>query len=192
MGSDWPFPTPSLPLYCFNPRSPHGERPLIRLGIISLTPVSIHAPRMGSDGSGTLISLAIGLFQSTLPAWGATHRRRLPGFVPACFNPRSPHGERRTEKITIYTIFSFQSTLPAWGATSITTTGVWHYVVSIHAPRMGSDNYNLRTTVNRDAFQSTLPAWGATVNEFAGRRNDRVSIHAPRMGSDSIIVALCF
>ena len=56
----------------------------------------------------------------------------------------------------------FQSTLPGWGATRLAdiTGGVRQ--ISIHAPRMGSDE--------REEF-----IWVVTVG---------ISIHAPRMGSD--------
>ena len=83
-----------------------------------IIPVSIHAPRVGSDGRSRLLSREMGvsihaprvgsdhflrfhlhsfaLFQSTLPVWGATH---------------------------IYGVYKqttvFQSTLPVWGATAI-------------------------------------------------------------------------
>ena len=71
---------------------------------------------MGSDReSATQFELT--RFQSTLPAWGATH-----GFPPLGliidFNPRSPHGERHYTKQPL-----LQSD-----------------VISIHAPRMGSDS----------------------------------------------------
>ena len=57
----------------------------------------------------------------------------------------------------------FQSTLPAWGATLNQIPIFAHPLISIHAPRMGSD---LLVHVTMDIadiqFQSTLPAWGAT------------------------------
>ena len=56
----------------FNPRSPHGERPAALRPHSLPPPISIHAPRTGSD---------------------AAARRRLR--FKAYFNPRSPHGERR-------------------------------------------------------------------------------------------------
>ena len=101
----------------FNPRSPHGERlPKVILSTeyvdISIhaprtgsdlrlhrypgcSLISIHAPRTGSDVSISRIFMCVLVFQSTLPARGATavadckRNRRL------YFNPRSPHGERR-------------------------------------------------------------------------------------------------
>ena len=56
----------------------------------------------------------------------------------------------------------FQSTLPAWGATLV-TFGIGFVVdISIHAPRVGSDNE-------------------ATLKEV---KITDISIHAPRVGSD--------
>ena len=81
-----------------------------------LSDISIHAPRMGSDPSSFSGFEAISLFQSTLLAWGATFR--------------SAGGSDTLE---------FQSTLPAWGATGTLETYGGKLVISIHAPRMGSD-----------------------------------------------------
>ena len=83
----------------FNPRSPHGER-RIGAGLWGQTPeISIHAPRTGSDDKPAAKKPAAAKFQSTLPARGATRTPRS-GWPPPCnFNPRSPHGERRTATI---------------------------------------------------------------------------------------------
>ena len=106
------------------------------------------------------------------------------------FNPRSPDGERpRTFSTTIYEV-----------------------MISIHAPRMGSDRSSTVGGSPRQLFQSTLPGWGATCPACIGvclrgnfnprspdgeRRGDgnqptvatAISIHAPRMGSDSSVPA---
>ncbi len=90
---------------------------------------------------GAALRRAAYSFQSTLPVWGATANTPLPTVIRSDFNPRSPCGERppypRVNKI----IFD----------------------ISIHAPRVGSDEagYDVRLV--------TLP----------------ISIHAPRVGSDS-------
>ena len=82
----------------------------------------------------------------------------------------------------------------------------YHYSISIHAPRMGSDAQLLKVTlpivyfnprsphgerpespviINPVVqFQSTLPAWGATGIAPEQGAPDGISIHAPRMGSD--------
>ena len=61
-----------LPPSYFNPRSPHGERQLKSKYKKVLEAISIHAPRMGSDLNDLPMKKMQMLFQSTLPAWGAT------------------------------------------------------------------------------------------------------------------------
>ena len=124
--------------------------------------ISIHAPRVGSDGIRTAVSGGSKLFQSTLPVWGATGSLcvMINGYHD--FNPRSPCGERLE-------------------AFPLATDGE---AISIHAPRVGSDrccqplparppNFNPRSPCGERpsfsqsqsvplTFQSTLPVWGAT------------------------------
>ena len=79
--------------------------------------ISIHAPRTGSDAMGFTDGYIRKVFQSTLPARGATKRRFDLSAPDHHFNPRSPHGERHN-----------------------TTFRVAEDVyISIHAPRTGSD-----------------------------------------------------
>ena len=123
--------------------------------------ISIHAPRMGSD-------------------YGYAEKADKRHY----FNPRSPHGERHGEFNNSSVSNGFQSTLPAWGATAGKSLAESIDVISIHAPRMGSDsrknafivirrNFNPRSphgerrhaprySSRPKRFQSTLPAWGAT------------------------------
>ena len=115
-GSD-AFPCLAARAYSnFNPRSPHGERLNMGARTVRLNIISIHAPRTGSDLTASPMGLMMNVFQSTLPARGATlfqyYQRYLFQFqstLPARgatwylkltdgreadFNPRSPHGER--------------------------------------------------------------------------------------------------
>ena len=92
-GSDPTSPAAGPPRHDFNPRSPHGERP---------------AQHPDTPAEGT--------FQPTLPARGATGRRRTSAAAKD-FNPRSPHGERP-------------------GSFSLPTGDP----ISTHAPRTGSDH----------------------------------------------------
>ena len=57
----------------------------------------------------------------------------------------------------------FQSTLTAWGATSAELSHFILMVISIHAPRRGSDGMFMGNHGAGMQFQSTLPAGGATV-----------------------------
>ena len=169
----------------FNPRSPRGERrwqikrTLIMIDISihapregsdnydvvaqSDTEISIHAPREGSDATFAPLTASVVIFQSTLPARGATQldelekkaqtifqstlpargaTQRLPPRMSTSkyFNPRSPRGERRAP---------FQQE-------------IFLHFISIHAPREGSD----------------------FVGVIADKPNILISIHAPREGSD--------
>ena len=103
-------------------------------------------------------------FQSTLPVGGATGRdghatsnckhfnprssqgeRHLQGIKSVRrtdFNPRSPQGERLRNVDNLPTECEFQSTLPAGGATFCVTAAFLLIVISIHAPRRGSDSKN--------------------------------------------------
>ena len=125
----------------FNPRSPCGER-RISLKVSkrnqrfqSTLPVwgatafmipdssrkgkiSIHAPRVGSDGQRV---------QAT-----GSHNRD--------FNPRSPCGERLCNIADFCHLLIFQSTLPVWGATHMKSRIFGEIQISIHAPRVGSDS----------------------------------------------------
>ena len=123
----------------FNPRSPHGERRSAPALYRLRSPISIHAPRTGSDVS-KFTSMYLLDIQSTLPARGATFWT-MPVRVAICyFNPRSPHGERQKRAVLQDKRCRFQPTLPARGATpaagDLDAGGV---VISIHAPRTGSD-----------------------------------------------------
>ena len=145
--------------------------------------ISIHAPRVGSDEfpetdkpypnnfnprspcGERLCALNAGfenyLFQSTLPVWGAT-----------------------ADWTGVISTWIFQSTLPVWGATLLADShdatcrisihaprvgsdqvyryGVPGLCISIHAPRVGSDVFPFESGENDALFQSTLPVWGAT------------------------------
>ena len=80
----------------------------------------------------------------------------------ANFNPRSPCGER-PDGITTRTMSKpFQSTLPVWGATAGLARAGCEELISIHAPRVGSDLWGATTCARTCKFQSTLPVWGAT------------------------------
>ena len=170
--------------------------------------ISIHAPREGSDVVVASGQTAVTVFQSTLPARGATRDRSHGERANAYFNPRSPRGERLRLWANVRSAQRFQSTLPARGATG----GVYKTDdprnISIHAPREGSDCIRIVNTCSCVLFQSTLPARGATrdalpyplwIGDFNPRspRGERrlevlrlslmaaISIHAPREGSDA-------
>ena len=73
-GATWLTIPPLITTAYFNPRSPHGERQLYSRCPIHSQPISIHAPRTGSDARPCKATKYINRFQSTLPARGATRR----------------------------------------------------------------------------------------------------------------------
>ena len=83
------------------------------------------------------------------------------------FNPRSPHGERPSGVVDTSLSKIFQSTLPAWGATRLFNQLYCQPLISIHAPRMGSDLQQTTQKWKGKRFQSTLPAWGATMDALS-------------------------
>ena len=143
-------------------------------------------PARGATSAPLTLWGEFGVFLSTLPARGATpHRSRLRR-CRGYFYPRSPRGERPRA--------------PAHHAKA--------GLISIHAPREGSDPPRQAHPRLDPKFLSTLPARGATgrcahcrgpVSYFYPRspRGERlkasplippptdISIHAPREGSDS-------
>ena len=167
----------------FNPRSPHGERPE-RWPLLSelqyFNPRSPHGERRCTQQN-----VSIGkLFQSTLPARGATppqaaHSRASAISIHA---PRTGSDVNRRHSVTAYKQISihaprtgsdrsgmyhapqwkFQSTLPARGATPCTCAA---YSLMLHFnPRSphGERPRERPLVAGAHGFQSTLPARGAT------------------------------
>ena len=168
----------------FNPRSPHGERLVRGHGSVrrnqfqSTLPargatreiiidaadmsISIHAPRTGSDVVQLKVVYRREKFQSTLPARGATCKTCVRRWEPAYFNPRSPHGERRLSRRPGVRASDFNPRSPHGERHLFRALRRAHIVISIHAPRTGSDLFCACTTKVKISFQSTLPARGAT------------------------------
>ena len=102
--------------------------------------ISTHAPRTGSDLLSQPVREPERKFQPTLPARGATPTATLWRASHRHFNPRSPHGERRSR------CRRFARAYP----------------ISTHAPRTGSDTRSIQSSRGDVGFQPTLPARGAT------------------------------
>ena len=103
---------------------------------------------------------------------------------------------------------TFLSTLPARGATISTGAAAANGIISIHAPREGSDicwrRCRFQPWISIHApregsdgghllpgnclilFLSTLPARGATLDAYRALLDRKISIHAPREGSDAM------
>ena len=77
----------------------------------------------------------------------------------------------------------FQSTLPVWGATLGLPDTVEIVDISIHAPRVGSDDGTIYALPQR-FISIHAPRVGSDCVTTARRRSLTISIHAPRVGSD--------
>ena len=207
VGSDSPADLLKYYKRHFNPRSPCGERPprLATPGTPSnFNPRSPCGERPGTTGQ----TRTVWRFQSTLPVWGATNAQ---GTITRAdlFQSTLPVWGATLSRLEALEARLFQSTLPVWGATLVSNPHPGQTIISIHAPRVGSDrcrsaacrwcgNFNPRspcgerprhreTTYDDEGFQSTLPVWGATFNWFYWERDGKISIHAPRVGSDRLV-----
>ena len=128
--------------------------------------ISIHAPRVGSDEIVDDQRVSAEGFQSTLPAWGATRGHVIARAARTNFNPRSPRGERRWAgniADTISTNFNPRSPRGERRCKAVLVHS--RQPISIHAPRVGSDQNPQRR------------GWGRVI-----------SIHAPRVGSDTNVM----
>ena len=144
----------------FNPRSPHGERHVATGEDVEpedFNPRSPHGERRGTNST----RLQSALFQSTLPARGATTPTARRGAAGCDFNPRSPHGERPTQACDTRNTIQFQSTLPARGATRWTVKNTRLEKFQSTLPARGATSASRYPSRER-SFQSTLPARGAT------------------------------
>ena len=118
----------------FNPRSPHGERLLAAYGFRMAGVFQSTLPARGATDADVLFLCNVE-FQSTLPARGATESET--SFTPAA---------------------KFQSTLPARGATdhAVKCADV-ECAISIHAPRTGSDAPPTPTAARSGHFNPRSP-----------------------------------
>ena len=147
--------------------------------------ISIHAPRTGSDMADSHSRMRRMIFQSTLPARGATSKTRraasmcrisihaprtgsdltasTAGTLTANFNPRSPHGERLSPASFLVDFLHFNPRSPH-GERHLRNSPISRQkCISIHAPRTGSDVLVRIIEINAP-----------------------ISIHAPRTGSDGL------
>ena len=124
-------------------------------------------------------------FQSTLPVWGATgtdsNRWRWPIFqstLPVWGATFSGNSGALKEL--------FQSTLPVWGATLELEIISDLLRISIHAPRVGSDDQVANAIHLAYEISIHAPRVGSDKHDKNTKSQDiHISIHAPRVGSDS-------
>ena len=123
--------------------------------------ISIHAPREGSDGSELLSALG-GMISIHAPREGSDRWRSPPRTAPPNFYPRSPRGERQTLADPQHHQHHFYPRSPRGERLQQAQQDTSSALISIHAPREGSDPAFGGQDRPQPAFLSTLPARGAT------------------------------
>ena len=113
----------------FNPRSPCGERHVCKSLVTSQRVFQSTLPVWGATFGNSQIKKATRIFQSTLPVWGATGIEYSTASSKPDFNPRSPCGERP----------------------GIVVACLVAVLISIHAPRVGSDP-SIRTGIAKPLY----------------------------------------
>ena len=124
-------------------------------------------------------------FQSTLPARGATRVTAAPYRRPRHFNPRSPHGERRAVRMFSSCCAAyFNPRSPHGERRGVSIGNLAMQLISIHAPRTGSDALLWGAGAARPHFNPRSPHGERRLARLECSRYARISIHAPRTGSD--------
>ncbi len=123
------------------------------------------------------------VFQSTLPARGATDKERGLYIINLHFNPRSPHGERQPVLQTKNANLNISIHAPRTGSDAKPLTAEDVLSISIHAPRTGSDRFR---TLYRNLLMISIhaPRTGSDAKPLTAEDVLSISIHAPRTGSD--------
>ena len=124
--------------------------------------ISIHAPREGSDAFGVPLTGDYFVFQSTLPAKGATlnDAARAREFAISIHAPREGSDDTARYRRECKVAISIHA--PREGSDRGGHLRHGSAQISIHAPREGSDSRAVSLAMGRRPFQSTLPAKGAT------------------------------
>ena len=119
--------------------------------------ISIHAPRMGSDKHFLHACAVVAHISIHAPRMGSDPPIRAKMTTSHIFQSTPPHGERPTWGASSGGSYEFQSTPPAWGATAGVENLQTIKIISIHAPRMGSDIIPIMGTNKEEDFNPRPP-----------------------------------
>ena len=134
-----------------------GSDPISR-PIADAAVISIHAPRAGSDLRPRRRRRPVHAISIHAPRAGSDRAGRPSDPRRIHFNPCSPCGERRLSSRSSVKSILFQSMLPVRGATHRPTVSCHSWIISIHAPRAGSDVARNRSRAGRmDDFNPCSP-----------------------------------
>ena len=122
-------------------------------------------------------------FQSTLPARGATASCCWLSPFESHFNPRSPHGERRSRKFCLRFGSHFNPRSPHGERRCQEVCNVFTRNFNPRSPHGERRRSNRRT--DRGTISIHAPRTGSDEHLRKHDRADGISIHAPRTGSDT-------
>ena len=135
----------------FNPRSPCGERRPFAHNILYQSYFNPRSP-CGERRSIDYVHSCYRIFQSTLPVRGATGSNSSADTCAIYFNPRSPCGERHRAFLFCSAMsFHFNPRSPCGERLTGGDDAGELIIISIHAPRAGSDS-RLRICLRRRIF----------------------------------------
>ena len=159
-----PLPPSPIPLSAthFNPRSPHGERLRVAPSLRQSPLISTHAPRTGSDGFEPIL-LSASAISTHAPRTGSDFMLlSIQSRFSWYFNPRSPHGERRNSKIARLNSLYFNPRSPHGERLKTHAKQCTHTIFQPTLPARGATGIIHHYFSLPSIFQPTLPARGAT------------------------------
>ena len=132
---------------------------------------------------------AAALFQSTLPARGATQGGFSVRTRPCHFNPRSPHGERLATASAPPTAFDFNPRSPHGERPCTATIATFSAYFNPRSPH--GERRVLLGAVRLRGISIHAPRTGSDGKSHFFCDFCKISIHAPRTGSDHCRLCRC-
>ena len=196
----------------FNPRSPHGERPI---GTVDLCNAILFQPTLPARGATAQYGEMPVLYSNFNPRSPHGERPAFQkwSFRTGNFNPRSPHGERQGKRHYMGVAEYISTHAPRTGSDPIRFINSTDEIISTHAPRTGSDTaagcclcrwkyFNPRSPhgerqgcaagfASLRYFNPRSPHGERLIRQYRVEEVIMISTHAPRTGSDSAKQQFC-
>ena len=176
----------NIAIFHFNRRSPHGERQGLTLKAVRKEIFQSTLPARGATSSDKIASLRRTI-SIHAPRTGSDAKGRTLEGCAKYFNPRSPHGERLSRDGHKMSELIFQSTLPARGATF---PGWFSPIRMGHFNPRSPHGERHETLLQRGWFTEISIHAPRTGSDSKAREriiDGEISIHAPRTGSDLML-----
>ena len=146
--------------------------------------ISIHAPREGSDHCDLLPIMESTIISIHAPREGSDTAFLSGPTRASDFYPRSPRGERHKERLCNHRAVNFYPRSPRGERPPPKGVKVAPRLISIHAPREGSDASQQGQRGRPQHFYPRSPRGERLKPPRYFDRKEDISIHAPREGSD--------